>query len=161
MCTYEYRTRLKPGKYFAMGGYMTVEAAFVVPWVIFIIVWLIYLGYFEYDRCLLFQDNYTLATQTASKITTVDGQQEWLNTQIGFRYGNKYMGSRSLDAKGEVSGSKVKISSSLKVSHPLSYDAGMIPDSNWNISDTVEADNFSFTKRIRLFRAAGRVLDGG
>ena len=68
---------------------MTVEAAFVVPWVVFILVWIIYLGYFEYDRCLLFQDNYMLASQTASGIRSVEAQSEWMNSHMKKQSKNK------------------------------------------------------------------------
>ena len=144
-----------------LSGYMTLEASFIVPWVVFIIVWIIYLGYFEYDRCLLFQDNYSLATQTASRITDISGQNEWLNAHLRGQYGNKYMGTRHVEAQGEVSGDAVTVGSTLKVAHPLSFHADMIPAADWHISDRVCADNYSFTKRLRLFRAVGRVFDGG
>lgn len=142
-------------------GYMTVEASFIVPLVVFIIVWIIYLGYFEYDRCLLFQDNYMLASQTASIIKTREDRTAWLNAHLRSQYGNKYMGIGSVDTSGEVTGAQVRVQSSLTVRHPLAYHAGMIPASNWHISDEVHVDHYSFTKRIRLFRSAGRVLDGG
>ena len=144
-----------------MNGYMTLEASFIVPWVFFIIVWIIYLGYFEYDRCLLFQDNYSLATQTAARITTTGRQQEWLDTHIAGQYGGKYMGTHRIGHTGEVTSSKITVSSFLRVSHPLSYHAGMIPASGWDMSDKVNADNFSFTKRLRTFRTVGRVISGG
>ena len=140
---------------------MTVEASFVVPWAVFIVVWIIYLGYFEYDRCLLFQDNYMLAAQTEGGIRTVEGQSAWMHEHMAAQYGSKYMGTGSVDASGEVTGSEVKVSSSLRVSHPLTYHAGLIPGSNWIISDSVRIDNYSFTKRIRMFRSAGRGLGGG
>ena len=139
---------------------MTLEASFVVPWVIFIIVWLIYLGYFEYDRCLIFQDDYSLATQTAARIADTGDKQEWLDSHIPGQIGSKYMGTSGVTTEGRVSSTEIRVSSSMKVSHPLSYHAGMIPSSNWNISDSVSADNFSYPKRLRLFRAAGRVLGG-
>lgn len=140
---------------------MTVEAAFVVPWVVFILVWIIYLGYFEYDRCLVFQDDYMLASQTASGIRTVDDQSAWMNSHMRSQYGIKYMGTGRVDSDGEVTDSEVVISSALTVRHPLMYHAGMIPSSNWSITDEVHVDNYSFTKRIRLFRSVGRVLGGG
>ena len=148
-------------RFFQTNGYMTLEASLVVPWVIFIVAWIIYLGYFEYDRCLLFQDDYMLAAQTEEGIRTVEDQSSWMHGHMAGQYGSKYMGTRHVETSGEVTGSEVRVSSSLHVSHPLSYHAGMIPGSNWDISDTVRIDNYSFTKRIRLFRSVGRVLDGG
>lgn len=141
-------------------GYMTVEAAFIIPWTIFIIAWLIYLGYFEYDRCLLFQDNYILASQASAQIKTRTEKQSWLSANIPERTGNKYMGTSRVNMEGYVSGSRIKMTSSHKVSHPLSFHDGFIPEGNWNISDTVNADNFSFTERLRIQRGIGRVAEG-
>ena len=141
-----------------MKGYMTLEAAFIVPWVFFIIVWLMYVAYFEYDRALLFQDNYILATQTAGRIDTVENKQSWFEQNKMHRIGAKYMGTKKVIIEGDVSWNKIRVSSRTSVNHPLNYTANMIPRSNWNISDTVEADNFSFVQRIRTFRSIGRIL---
>ena len=146
------------GQKSAESGYMTVEAAFVVPWVVFIIVWIIYLGYFEYNRCLIFQDDYSIATQTASRITTNEDKQNWLNSHIPGQIGSKYMGTSGVECTGEVGITSVKVRSSMRVSHPLTFHAGMIPSGNWCISDEVNADNFSYTKRMRLFRMGMRVI---
>ena len=148
------------GKKAVHDGYMTVEASFVVPWVVFIIVWIMYLGYFEYDRCLLFQDDYSLATQTASRIATTSDKQGWLDAHAAGQMGGKYMGTPGPSTTGTVSGGKVNVKSGLKVSHPLSFHAGMIPVSNWNVSDEVNADDFSYTRRMRLFRAGMRIIGG-
>ena len=140
-------------------GYMTVEAAFIVPWVVFIIVWIMYLGYFQYDRCLLFQDNYSLATQTAARIDTEAGKQNWLDSHKAGQIGSKYMAAGNVRCSGTVSSTKIQVISGLKVSHPLTYHAGMIPSGNWDITDEVNADNFSYVKRLRLFRTGMRILD--
>lgn len=142
------------------NGYMSVEAAFVVPWAVFIIVWLIYLGFFEYDRCLIFQDNYSLATQAASRIDTTNGKQNWLDSHKRGWLGSKYMATRSVTCQGTVSSGRITLCSSLNVSQPFRRNAGMIPASNWSISDEVNADNFSYTKRLRLFRAGMRLAGG-
>lgn len=141
------------------NGYMTLEAAFIVPWVVFMLVWLIYLGYFEYDRCLLFQDDYTLATQTATRICTNDEQQNWLNGHMNTQLGHKYMGGSHVEISGKVESSRIKVESRTRVAHPLSFHAGFIPTGNWNISDVVNADNYSFTQRLRTYRTVGRVLN--
>lgn len=47
------------------GGYMTVEAALVLPVVLCAMVVLIYLGFFLYDRCAMEQDAYLHAQQEA------------------------------------------------------------------------------------------------
>ena len=129
-------------------GYMSVEAAFIVAWSFVITIWLIYLGYFEYDRALLFQDNYTLATQTLSYIATNEDKQNWLSGHISAQKGKKYLGTGSLSIGGNVDRNKVRMASE------------GTPVKLWHMSDTVEVDNFSFTKRLRVIRAMGRVIGG-
>ena len=36
-------------------GVMTVEASFLVSWTVFLFVFLIYLSFYSYDKCVLFQ----------------------------------------------------------------------------------------------------------
>lgn len=47
--------------YRRMKGYLTVEAAFVMPIVLFLYMLLILAGFYLYDRCVISQDTYLLA----------------------------------------------------------------------------------------------------
>lgn len=42
-------------------AYFTVEASILTPFIFLILIWVIYLGFFLYDRCLLTQDAYIMA----------------------------------------------------------------------------------------------------
>jgi len=141
-----------------MNGYMTVEASFIVPWVVFLIIWIIYTGYFEYNRCLAFQDNYTLATQTAAKIDTNENKQNWLTGKLSGSISNKYMGISGYHNTAQVTWNNIQVSSEMNTVHPFSFAEGMIPGNSWRITDTVNADNYSFTERIRTFRTVGRIV---
>lgn len=44
-----------------LAGYMTAEAAMIVPAVFALIIMLLYLTFFMYDRCVMTQDLYTAA----------------------------------------------------------------------------------------------------
>lgn len=76
-------------------GYMTVEAAYVMPIVIFLYALIIMSGFYLYDRCVISQDNYLLAFR-GSRFTfageaygeVIYGDRE----QEGFR--EKYIESR-------------------------------------------------------------------
>lgn len=48
------------------NAYFTVEAAMVMPIVVFVIVWLLYLALFQYNRCLMEQDVGWLALKGCS-----------------------------------------------------------------------------------------------
>lgn len=49
-----------------VGAYMTVEATLIVPFVMYISIFLLYLGFFQYDRCLIRQDAYRAALYGSS-----------------------------------------------------------------------------------------------
>ena len=139
---------------------MTVEAAFIVPWVFFIMCWMIYMGYFQYDRCLAFQDNYAIASMSAAYIAPMHEKQNRLNG-YSQRTKNKYIGVNNVSTSGTVSSNKVQMFTSFSVKNPVGGFESIIPARGFNGTDTVNADNYSFTKRLRAYRTVGRVINGG
>lgn len=57
-----------------VSAYMTVEATLIVPFVMYISIFLLYLGFFQYDRCLLRQDAYRAALYGSSIYRTDNGE---------------------------------------------------------------------------------------
>ena len=57
---------------------MTAEASFIISWTIFVFVFLIYLSFYSYDKCVLFQDAYTVcfrgSIQKDEDVTAVTGE---------------------------------------------------------------------------------------
>ena len=53
---------------------MTVEASFVVSWTVFVFVFLIYLAFYSYDKCVLFQDAYSVQHR---KQNTGPDRRQW------------------------------------------------------------------------------------
>ncbi len=56
-----------------VGAYMTVEATLIVPFVMYISLCLLYLGFFQYNRCLMRQDAYRAALHGSSIYRTDNG----------------------------------------------------------------------------------------
>ena len=50
----------------ASGGYFTVEATLVMVLVLYVCISVIFLGFFQYDRCLMRQDAYRAALRGSS-----------------------------------------------------------------------------------------------
>lgn len=61
-------------------GYMTVEASFVVPLVVMIILLLLYWGFFCYDKTVSIQCSYLAALRTSNQwdLTSSEAEQEAL-----------------------------------------------------------------------------------
>lgn len=51
-------------------AYMTVEATLMVPFVMYLTVFVIYIGFYQYDRCLMRQDAYRIALAGSSLYRT-------------------------------------------------------------------------------------------
>lgn len=140
------------------SAYMTLEATFIVSWTIFILVWIIYLGYFEYDRCLAFQEDYLLVTQTAGQILSDADAQFFLNRLINSANTKKFLCVTEIDTAGVLNKDKVSVTTSFVVKHSIFSNMDIIPKALWEIKDSVSVDRFSYTKKIRFYRTVGRVI---
>ncbi len=139
---------------------MSVEAAFIATWTFFILVILVYLGFFEYDRCLLFQDGYTIAVGASSKIAGKKEKQNWIDGHIQNQYGEKYIATKSVDKKGTVTSTKIKVKAGFSL-NSIPGSNGIIARKLLTASDEIVVDNYSFSQKVRLFRGARRLLSGG
>lgn len=64
------------------GGYMTLEASLIMPIVIYICLLIIYVGFYQYDRCIIMQDCYRIALRGSS--TYKDDSQDVYNTAVAY-----------------------------------------------------------------------------
>lgn len=73
-------------------GYFTVEAAMVLPMIMIFILWMIYLWFFQYNRCLMEQDAGVLALQGAA-LQSEDNEERirQLRKIADQVYGEKYI----------------------------------------------------------------------
>lgn len=104
------------------NAYLTLEAALVLPLVMGIILFLIYLGFFQYDRCLLEQDVGSLALKGCS---FVQEDQEKLAEELGRAaaelYLEKYIAWELSELAIELSGNGVSAWGSGRITFPFAY----------------------------------------
>lgn len=102
------------------NGYFTVEAAFIVPIALGTIVFIIYMMFYQYDRCLLEQDIGALAMKGTVNFRE-DGQSavNRLNEQAAFVYGDKYVAFEDGNVDIEVKGGKVTVEGKGKIYLPF------------------------------------------
>ena len=79
------KRKSKSTKNFA-DAYFTVEAAFVIPVVLFVFIMLLYLAFYLYDRCVMAQDCYIVSyRQSIEKGGADRAGQEALRSQLGHK----------------------------------------------------------------------------
>lgn len=118
-----------------------------------------YYAFFLYDKCILFQDNYRIAAQTAAQIMPIGKKENWLNGHINESLRNEFMLSKDMTMNGSVNKNEINMQASLSVNNPFSVIDNIIPSKRWVINDRVEIKNYSYVQRIRKFRVIGRLIE--
>lgn len=125
-------------RWLGAGGYLTVEASLIMPIVLYVCIAIIYLGFFQYDRCLMRQDAYRAALKGSSAFR--DDNQRVFNTayeKMEELASEKYMAT-SCDYKITVQ-DKVSVLVEGSVHMPFRGIAGFVKASEWTIREKAES----------------------
>ena len=139
-----------------MGGYMTLEAAFIIPWTVFLFVFLIYASFYLYDKCVLFQDAYTLCFR-ASVQKEENGVSEYLSSHMETQFGKKYFGIGAIEKSAQQSDKEVKVYGACSVKVPFSHFLTMPRAGGWHIQTEAKAQIINPTEVIRKCRMVENV----
>ena len=136
-----------------VSGYMTLEAALVVPMALCSIVLLIYFSYFLYGRCILTQDAYILAFRATKQNNT-----GWEEDPAGFVadrasdvLGKKYFGSDEPTVSAASNGKTVTVSGRAQARHLAMGRYFLKPQSGWEYEVFMKATKRETAKHIRTF----------
>lgn len=140
-----------------VNGYMTVEAAFMIPWVIFLFVFLIYASFYLYDKCVLFQDSYTICFR-ASIQKEENGVAGYIDSHMEKQFGKKYFGVGRVDAHMQQSAHEVSVYGSCSVKVPFGHFLAMAKEEGWLIRTQAKAQIINPTKIIRKCRMVKNTL---
>ncbi|MCM1386855.1 MAG: hypothetical protein NC231_05985 [Bacillus sp. (in: Bacteria)] len=140
-----------------MGGYMTLEAAFIIPWTIFLFVFLIYAAFYLYDKCVLFQDAYTVCFR-ASVQKEENGVSDYLSSHMETQFGKKYFGVGKVEKNAEQSSGEVSVYAACSIKAPFHHFLLMAQDGGWRIQTQAKAQIINPAKVIRKCRMAKNIV---
>lgn len=140
-----------------MNGYMTVEAGFLIPWVVFLFVFLIYAGFYLYDKCVLFQDAYTVCFRGSIQ-KEEGGPSAYINAHMKEQFGEKYFGTGDVQGSVRNQGQEVVVSGTCEIRVPVGHFLTMPGESGWRIQAEARARVENPTKLIRRCRMAEKAL---
>lgn len=141
----------------SVKGYMTLEASLIMPWVIFIFVFLIYASFYLYDKCVLFQDAYTLCMR-GSISKEEDGALNYINAHMDGQFGKKYFGTDKVQGSAERHGDEVKVYAECSVRIPFNHFMVTGGAGGWRIQAEAEAKIINPVKLIRRCRMVENIL---
>ena len=132
-------------------GYMTVEAAFLITWTMFVFVLLIYLSFYSYNKCVLFQDAYTVCFKGSIQ---KDEEQvvPYINANMQKQFGKKYFGVGKVQGTVDRNGNTTSVTGECQVKVPIRQFFTMHDRSGWKITTKAKAQIINPTKMIRKCR---------
>lgn len=129
-------------------GYMTIEASFIVTWTIFLFVLLIYLSFYSYDKCVLFQDAYAVCFRGS-----IQKKEEqvvpYINAHMQEQFGSKYFGVGRVQGTVDKNGNTTSVMGECQVKVPIRQIFTLYDKAGWKISTQAKAQIINPTKIIR------------
>ncbi|MCM1175823.1 MAG: hypothetical protein NC341_12340 [Blautia sp.] len=140
-------------------GYMTVEAGFIISWVIFLFVFLLYACFYLYDKCVLFQDAYTLCFRGSVQKEEKEALA-YVQAHMQEQFGGKYLGTDGVQGDAGKEGQEVIVSGTCGVKIPFGHFLTLAGNDGWHIRTEARARIMNPTRIIRCCRMAENALEG-
>lgn len=133
-------------------AYFTVEAAMVLPMVLMTIVLIIYLLFFQYDRCLMEQDMGILALRGATlQANDNEDRMRQLKEQAAGLYSEKYIAWDGGEIALRLEKGKIYAERSGQISFP--FRGGILKgNQDWTMTAAYENRIISPVSFIRSYR---------
>ena len=138
-------------------GYMTVEAAFLITWTMFLFVLLIYLSFYSYDKCVLFQDAYTVCFRGSIQ-KEEDQVVPYITAHMQEQFGRKYFGVGKVQGTVDRNGNTTSVTGECQVKVPIRQSFTMNDREGWKIKTKAKAQIINPTKIIRKCRWVGNLF---
>lgn len=136
---------------------MTPEAGFIITWTVFLFVLIIYLSFYSYDKCVLFQDAYAVCFR--GSIQKEEGQvAPYIDAHMQNQFGKKYFGVERVTGTVDRDGNTTSVTGECQVKVPVRDFFTMDERAGWKIRTKAKAQIINPTKMIRKSRMAENLL---
>ena len=137
---------------------MTVEASFIVTWTVFVFVFLIYLSFYSYDKCVLFQDAYAVCFRGSIQ-KQEDHVVSYIGSHMKEQFGNKYFATSEVHGSVDRNGNTALVTGECQVKVPIRAAFTMYGRSGWLIRTRARAQIINPTHIIRKSRWIGNIVE--
>lgn len=144
-----------------INGYFTVEAALIFPFVIAVILLVMYIWFYLYDSCLMDQDFAgVLMKGTAVQHVSNDERIEYIETKVKNLYREQYVFWDWGNFTTKISGGKIEISVSGSLSFPFKELNFWNDENTWETDRSYSSAILKSVFIIRTFRKFTGLIDG-
>lgn len=138
------------------AGYMSVEASFLITWTVFLFVFIIYLSFYSYDKCVLFQDAYAVCFR--GSIQKQENQVvPYISAHMQEQFGKKYFGVGEVHGTVDQSGHTASVTGECQVRVPIRNLFTLYDKEGWKLRTQAKAQIINPTGVIRKCRWIGNV----
>lgn len=130
-----------------------MEASFIITWTVFLFVLLIYLSFYSYDKCVLFQDAYTVCFR-GSVQKKEEQVVSYIDAHMQKQFGKKYFGVGKVVGTVDRDGNTTSVTGECQVKVPVRQFFTMHDQEGWKIRTRAKAQIINPTKMIRRSRMA-------
>lgn len=138
------------------AGYMTVEASFIITWTLFVFVFLIYLSFYSYDKCVLFQDAYAVCFRGSIQ-KKEDSIVSYISAHMKEQFGKKYFATGEIHGSVDCNGNVADVIGECQIKVPVRAIFTMYNQSGWKIRTRARAQIVNPTHIIRKSRWVGNM----
>lgn len=135
------------------NAYFTVEASLIMPLVIGVILFIVMIGCYQYDRCLLAQDSYRMLLR-AEQCSFADNQEivQSMEAQAAQWYYDKYLFCRIHAQTAQVTHGSIQITSTGRFQAGISFPGVSRDAEGWKLSQESRVHRIRPERAIRLCR---------
>lgn len=136
---------------------MSVEASFLIPWTIFLFLFLIYLSFYTYDKCILFQDSYAVCFRGSIQ-KDENKVVSYIDDNMHKQFGKKYFGVGTVKGCVKENGRHVSVIGECAVKVPVHAPFTMADEGGFQMKTEAKALILNPTKIVRKTRLYGSAI---
>ncbi len=141
-----------------IGGFVTIEYTLLLPVLLIVYTFLIGIGLYQYNQCLLDTNVYLLAGKGADLYgISSDEQVKRLQQLEGRLYYDKYFLAENIATMYQIRGNHITISGSAEMSNPLA--AFQIGEEKWQLYTECTVNLINPAETLRLCKAVYSILE--
>lgn len=138
-------------------AFITIEYTLLLPVLLLLYTFLIYIGIYQYDQCILQTNMYLLGSKgTALYTENPEEKVQSLQEKERQLYYDKYLLAEQLQTAYSVKGNRIQLNGSGKVFHPLSVFG--LGGTYWELHAKSEATAVSGANILRLCKQAKNLI---
>ena len=140
-----------------VDGFVTIEYTLLIPVLLVLYTFLVYIGMYQYNQCLLRTNVYILGTEGVHFMNVEASSKAAMLQEIEDQlYYDKYLLAEELQTDYSVRGNHIEICGSGKMTNPFAVLS--LGEDDWELNASCEVETISSAETLRLCKVIRKTL---